>query len=97
MEIPIATFDFFGVRLRADPVNLVLLNKAFVEYYRQADRSKEPFPFVVVTHSSEATTKDGKITQVLKDLDGFISMAKKYNDVKFVTLREAYEKIESYN
>ncbi|MAE42879.1 hypothetical protein CMO93_03845 [Candidatus Woesearchaeota archaeon] len=89
MEIPIATFDFFGMGMRADPVNSVLLNKAFLEYYEKADRSKKPFPFVVITHSSEAATKDGKVTQTLKDLDRFISLAKKYDDVEFVTLKEA--------
>lgn len=89
-EMPIATFDFFGIKLRADPVNSVLLNKAFMEYYKRADRSEKSFPFVVTTHSSEATTKDGKKTQVLKDLDKFISIAKTYKDVEFVTLRNAY-------
>jgi len=90
IEIQIATFDFFGTKLRADPVNSVLLNKAFVEYRNKADRSENPFIFVVITHSSEATNKYGKITQVLRDLDSFVSFAKKYNDVRFVSLREAY-------
>lgn len=88
IEVPIATFDFFGTRMRADPVNSVLLNKAFLEYYNKADRSKKAFPFVVITHSSEATAKEGKRTIVLKDLDEFIAFAKKYDDVKFVSLRE---------
>ena len=79
--------------MRADPINSILLNKAFTEYYKKADRSKKPFPFVVMTHSSEATSKDGKYVQALRDLDAFISFAKKYSDVKFVTLREAYKNI----
>jgi len=89
MEIPVATFDFFGVKLRADPVNSVLLNKAFVEYYNKADRSSKPFPFVILTHSCEATHKDGTSTQALRDLESFISFAKKYDGVEFVTLAEA--------
>ena len=93
IEIPITTFDFFGLKLMADPVNSILLNKAFVEYYKKSDRSEKPFPFVVITHSSEATTKDGKSTQALKDLDAFINFAKKHKDVEFVTLREAYDRI----
>ena len=93
MEIPIATFDFFGATLRADPVNSILLNKAFMEYYKKADRSEKPFVFVVITHSSEATMRDGKETQALKDLEDFILLAKKYKDVKFVTLKEAYKDI----
>jgi len=91
LEIPVATFDFYGLKLRADPANSILLNKAFLEYYDKADRSEKPFIFVVITHSSEATTKDGKNTQVLRDLDSFVSFAKKYDDIIFVTLRSAYE------
>ena len=93
IEIPIATFDFFGIKLRADPVYPVLLNKAFMEYYKKADRSKKPFPFVVITHSLEATYSNGKHTRALKDLDGFILFAKKYENVEFVTLREARNKV----
>ena len=89
MEIPIATFDFFGSKIRADPIYSVLLNKAFIEYYKKTDRSEKPFPFVVITHSSEATYQDGKSTKVLKDLDRFISFVKKYDNVEFVTLKEA--------
>lgn len=91
MEIPIATFGFFGMKMRADPVNSALLNKAFLEYYNKADRSKKPFPFVVITHSSEATTEDGKTTQALKDLERFISFAGKFKDVKFATI-SSYQK-----
>lgn len=93
VEIPIATFDFFGLKMRADPIYSVLLNKAFTKYYKKADRLKRPFPFVVMTHSSEATTKNGKFVQALRDLDAFIHFAKKKKDVEFVTLREAYDRI----
>ncbi|MBW2976262.1 polysaccharide deacetylase family protein [Candidatus Woesearchaeota archaeon] len=93
MEIPIATFDFFGFGLKADPVNSVLLDKAFVEYYKNADRSRKPFVFVVMTHTSEATYSDGKPTKALEDLGGFISFAKRYN-VQFVTLKEASERLK---
>jgi hypothetical protein len=81
--------------MRADPVNSILLNKSFIKYYHNADRSKKPFPFVVITHSSEATTIEGKSTQVLRDLDGFISYAKKYRDVKFITLIDACKLLKS--
>ena len=94
-EVPIATFGFFGTILRADPVNSVLLNQAFIEYYKNADRSERPFVFVVLTHSSESTMKDGKETKALKDLENFISFSKKYKDVKFVTLKEAYNKLNT--
>jgi len=92
-EIPIATFSFFGIKLRADPVNSILLNKAFAEYYKKADRSLKPFLFVVITHSSEATYANGKPTKALKDLENFITLGKKYKNVKFCTLREAHSLI----
>ena len=63
------------------------------EYYKKADRSEKPFVFVVITHSSEATMKDGKGTQALEDLEKFIVFSKKYKDVTFVTMKEAYGKI----
>jgi len=94
-EIPIATFNFFGTKLRADPVNSVLLNMAFIEYYKKTDRLEKPFPFVVITHSSEATYHDGKHTKALKDLERFILFAKKYSGVEFVTLKEAYERLKT--
>ena len=90
LEIPIATFKFFGKKLRANPVKSILLNIAFEEYYKKADRSEKPFVFVVLTHSSESTMKDGKETRALHDLENFIAFSKKYNDVKFVTMKEAY-------
>ncbi|MBU90162.1 hypothetical protein CMO94_01365 [Candidatus Woesearchaeota archaeon] len=92
VEIPIATFDFFGSKMRADPIYSVLLNKAFVKYYKKADRSEKPFIFVVMTHSSEATYRGGDSTLAVKDLDKFISIVKKHNDVEFVTLNEAYKR-----
>ena len=95
LEIPIATFDFFGIKLIADPVNSVLLDNAFKEYYKKSDRSEKPFPFVVITHSPEATHSNGRPTRALKDLDKFISLAKSYENVEFVTLKEAYERIIS--
>jgi len=93
-EIPIATFDFFGIKLRADPVNSILLNEAFLQYYKKADRSKKPFPFVIITHSSEATTKTGETTKALKDLEMFILTATEYDNVEFVTLQEAYKRLK---
>jgi len=89
IEVPIATFDFFGKTMRADPVNSNLLNKAFLKYYSEADRSDKPFIFVIITHSSESTYKDGSKTRTLKDLDKFISFAKEKKDVEFSSLNNA--------
>ena len=88
LEIPIATFDFMGKTLRADPVYSELLKAAFDYYYKNADRSKKPFVFVVISHSIESTHEDGSATQVIKDTEEFIKHAKQFDDVEFVTIDE---------
>ena len=93
LEIPIATFNFFGATLRADPVYSDLLKAAFDYYYKNADRSEKPFGFVVISHSIEGTHKDGSVTKVIKDTEDFINHAKKFNDVEFVTINEANNRI----
>ncbi len=87
LEIPIATFNFLGFGIRADPVYSQLLIEGFEHYYKNADRSK-PFIFVMMSHSSEGTYKNGKATNVIKQTEHFIRHVKNYGDVKFVTLKE---------
>jgi len=94
LEIPIATFSFMGKTFLADPVYSELLKSAFDYYYRNADRSKNPFVFVVISHSIESTHEDGGVTQVIKDTEEFIKHAKKFDDVEFVTINEAYKRIK---
>lgn len=90
LEIPIATFKFLNFKFRADPfLNSSLLINCFKYYYKNADRSTKPFIFVVMTHSSEATTKDGKITYVIDNLRKFINFVSKNKNVCFKTLKEA--------
>jgi hypothetical protein len=89
IELPIATFTYFGMNMRADPICLDLLKYAFRKYHRDADRSKEPFTFTVITHSPEATDQNGKATKIIETLADFIDEAKKHDDVRFVTLKEA--------
>lgn len=87
-EFPIATFSFLGKKFRADPVFGPLLQEAFRYYYSDVDRSQKPFYFVIATHSSEATYRNGEPTEVVKNLDMFIKEAKKYGDVHFKILRD---------
>ena len=94
LEIPIATFNFIGMTLRADPVYSELLKSAFDYYYRNADRSKKPFVFVVISHSIESTHEDGSSTQVIKDTEEFIRYAMQFDDVEFTTINESYRKIK---
>lgn len=89
LEIPIATFNFFGFKLRADPVNSYLLLNAFDYYYENADRSEKPFVFVVMTHSCEAVYKGGGLTKVVDLMEEFLNYVNKFKDVKFLTLKES--------
>ena len=91
LEVPIATFNFLGFTLRADPVNSYLLLNAFDYYYKNSDRSEKPFVFVVITHSCEAVYSDGRPTKVVSLMEEFLNYAKNFGDVKFSTLKEAYK------
>lgn len=90
IEIPIATFNFLGFKLRADPANSILFQVAFDYYYKNADRSKTPFVFVVISHSMEGTYRDGSKTKVIDIMDEFLSYTKQFNNVKLKTLKEAH-------
>ena len=89
IEIPIATFNFLGIALRADPTNSVLLNAGFDCYYKNADRLKKPFVFVIISHSIESTHEDGSRTKVIDAMEDFILHAKKSKNVKFMALKSA--------
>ncbi len=86
LEIPIVTFNFLGFKLRADPANSALLQACFDYYYKNADRSKKPFIFVAISHSIESTHLDGSKTKIIDVMEEFLNYAKKFNDVKFLTL-----------
>ena len=90
LEVPIATFNFLGFTLRADPVNSHLLLNAFDYYYKNADRTEKPFVFVILTHSCEASYSDGRPTKAVSLMEEFLNYAKNFGDVKFLTLNEAY-------
>lgn len=93
LEIPIATFNFLGFRLRADPANSALLSASFEHYYKNADRSKKNFIFVVISHSIESAYKDGSPAKVVRAMEEFIVHSKKHSDVKFMRLEDAYNTI----
>ncbi len=93
LELPIATFELFGARLRADPLYGKLLEGAFVRYHERAPREDAPFAFVVMTHSSEATHEDGSPTRTLRDLESFLALATQTPGVELVTIREAARRV----
>jgi len=89
LELPIATFQLFGTTLRADPLYASLLDAAFDAYLRRAPRREAPFPFVVMTHTTEATHRDGSATETLRDLDRFLARARAFSDVVFAPIAHA--------
>ncbi|MCP3682757.1 MAG: polysaccharide deacetylase family protein [bacterium] len=91
LEIPIATFRCVGTN-RADPIMDSVLIKAFNKYYENADRSEKPFTFVIMSHSSEATYRDGQPTPIMNAMEEFVLHTKQFKDVKFVTLEDAAKK-----
>lgn len=93
LEIPIATFNLLGLKLRADPANSALLISAFDYYYNNADRSKKPFVFVTISHSIEGTHTDGSKTKVIDVMEEFFSYSKKFKHIKFLTLKRAKQEI----
>ena len=93
LEIPIATFNFLGLGLRADPANSALLSASFEHYYKNADRSKKKFIFVVISHSIESAYEDGSPAKVVGVMEEFIIHSKKHSDVKFMGLADAYRLI----
>jgi len=80
-EIPISTFWFLGWQ-RADPSLGVLAELAFKKHLEKSGE-----PFILITHSSEATMPDGKPTYVIENLEKFIINAKDLN-VEFLTLNK---------
>ena len=94
LEMPIATFDFFGLKLRADPANSFLLNACFDYYYKNTDTSKKPFVFVVISHSIESIYSDGSKTKVIDVVEEFLYHVKKFKDVKLKTLNDSYKLVK---
>ena len=94
VEIPIATFDFLGFKLRADPAFSALISAGFDYYYENADRASKPFVFTVISHSPETTHKDGSNTKVIGIMEEFLGHCKEFEDVKFLTLQDAYKLIK---
>jgi hypothetical protein len=86
LEVPIATYRLGPVWLRADPLYGPLLDRAFDLYRARAPREDAPFPFVVMTHSTEAAHRDGSPTRVLADLERFLERALAFDDVDAVRL-----------
>ncbi|HVH41387.1 MAG TPA: polysaccharide deacetylase family protein [Labilithrix sp.] len=86
LEVPIATYRLGPTWLRADPLYGPLLHRALELYRARAPRDAAPFPFVVMTHSTEATYRDGSPTRALADLERFLEHALAFDDVRAIRL-----------
>ena len=91
LEIPITTFKIFNKVLVVDPINHIFLEQAFWQYHRLNNASKQPFFFVMLSHSSEGTDQLGHPTKIIQTMQSFIEAVKQFDNVEFITLRQAYE------
>lgn len=89
VEIPNTTFSFLGKIFRTDPMLGVLFEKAFKYYYQKFQQTRNRMFFTSLTHSSEATTKNGGPTKTLMSLDRVLSKARSHKNVKFITVNQA--------
>ena len=91
LEIPITTFKIFNQVLLINPLNHLFLEQAFLKYWQLNNASNQPFFFVILSHTSEATDKIGRPTKVIQTMHNFIEKVKQLDNVEFITLRQAYE------
>lgn len=91
LEFPITTFHLLKHTLIANPIYHKILNVVFHKYWQLNNQIKKPFFFVIVSHSSEATYKNGDVTEVISSMHSFINYVTKFNNVRFITYKEAYE------
>jgi hypothetical protein len=90
LEFPITTFYLLKNTLIANPIYHKMLNVVFYKYWQLNNQIKKPFFFVIVSHSSEATYKNGDATKVISSMNSFINYVTKFNNVRFITYKEAY-------
>ena len=91
LEIPVTTFKIFNKVLLVDPLNHLFLEQAFLKYWQLNNASKQPFFFVMLSHTSEGTDKIGRPTKVIQTMQNFIKKVKQFDNVEFITLKQAYE------
>ncbi len=91
LEIPITTFKIFNKVLLVDPLNHLFLEQAFLKYWQLNNTSKQPFFFVMLSHTSEGTDKIGRPTKVIQTMQNFIKKVKQFDNVELITLKQAYE------
>ena len=88
VEIPIATWRL-GTRLyRADPLYGALVAAALQRHLEFGARL-----FVLMTHSTEATYRDGAPTPALAELDELLAFARSIPEVDIVTLGQARRRL----
>lgn len=93
LEIPVTTFTFLNKTFTVDPVYHFWLKQIFNSYRLLNNKidNKKPFFFVLHSHSSEATYKNGGPTKIVTTMEKFIKEVKQIKNVSFITLKEAYK------
>lgn len=91
LEIPVTTFDFLNHTLIANPLYHPWLDIVFDKYLLLNERLNAPFFFVLLSHSSEATYKNGDSTKIISVMDAFLHRVRRMENVSIVTFQEAYK------
>jgi hypothetical protein len=91
LEIPVTTFSFLNKILVVNPIYHNWLEQIFIKYWFLNNKINNQFFFVILSHSSEGTHKNGEPTRTVFAADQFIKKVKKYENVRFITFKEAYE------
>lgn len=91
LEIPVTTFTFLSQVFTVNPIYHNWFNQIFTDYWLLNNNLKRPFFFVIHSHSSEATYKNGNPTKIIFTMKNIVEKIKKMDNVSFITLKEAYE------
>lgn len=96
LEIPVTTFTFLNKVLVVEPIYHIWLYHIFNSYRVLSSNNEKPFFFVIHSHSSESTYKNGNPTKIITVMANFIEKMKKITNVSFITLSDAYKIINRY-
>ena len=91
LEVPVTIFDFFNHTLVANPLYHPWLDIVFDKYLLLNEHLNAPFFFVLLSHSSEATYKNGGSTKIISVMDAFLNRVRRMENVSVITFQEAYK------
>lgn len=91
LEVPVTTYNFMNQTLIANPLYHPWLDIVFDKYLSLNERINAPLFFVLLSHSSEATYKNGNPTKIMTVMDTFLNRVRSMENVSFITFQQAYK------